>query len=292
MTVLALAQACAKRLQIASPSSFVSSTDNNMILLKAVMEQAVQELRDEYPWPELQREYTFTLATSTANYALPGDINSVQCETLWNRTQHWPLIGPIDAVDWQLLKSGAIANFPRQRFRVKGWQTNQFYIDPTPDSTLNGQTIAYEYISKTCIRPKTWVASTSWAGLQYCSYNGNIYDRGGTGAATTGTSAPVNTSGSQSDGSITWTYVSTAFDTLNNDNDEAILDNAVVIDETVWRFKRERGLDYQDQAAQSRTRIDGMKAALTAAGVLTIQRWRYGVYPIGYANYPIMDFGL
>lgn len=292
MTVLALAQTAAKRLQLTSPSTFVASTDNNMILLRACMEEAVQKIRDAYPWPELQREYLFTLATSTANYALPADFDFMLNETLWNRTQHWPLVGPIDPVDWQLIKSGAIANFPRQRFRVKGWQTNQFYIDPTPDSTLNGQTIAYEYISKTCIRPKTWVASTAWAGMQYCSYNGNIYDRGGTGAATTGTTAPTVTSGSVSDGVITWTYVSTAFDSFNNDNDEVILDQAMAIDGAVWRFKRERGLEYQGLQKEAEDRIEETTTALTAAGVLTIQRLRGAPSPIGYMNYPQGDFGI
>lgn len=263
-----------------------------MLLLRVMLEQTVQDMVADFAWPELQKEYTFTLATSTANYVLPSDLDRVAMESLWNRTQHWPLIGPLDAVEWQAYKSGFSTNFPRQRFRVKGWQTNQFYIDPTPSSTENGQTIALEYISKTCIRPKTWAASTSWAGLTYCSYNGNIYDRGGTGAATTGTSAPVHTSGTVSDGSISWTYISTAYETITYDTDEFILDNQLVAEGAIWRFKRERGLDYSELQAEWNQKIEQAKTRLTGAGIQSVNGSRLPINMIGEWSYPIGNYGV
>ena len=292
MTALAVAQKCAKRLQIASPSAFVASTDNNIILLLQMLEEAAQKIRNEFEWPELQKEHTFTLSTSTANYALPTDMNRLLFETSWNRTQALQLIGPVDPVEWQEYKSGNITSLPRQRFRVKGWVTNQFYVDPTPTSTENGQTCALEYITESVIRPKTWVASTSWSGMQYCSYNGNIYDRGGTGAGSTGTTAPTHTSGAVSDGSISWTFLGTPFETFNHDNDELILNEDLVIDQAIWRFKQERGLDFEDFRAQAEENKELAKTFLQSAEVISVRTASTSPSIFDGRSYPQGSYGL
>lgn len=264
-----------------------------MILLKEMIHLAAQEIHDAFPWPELEKEYTFTLATSTPAYALPGDLDRLQMETLWNRSQFWPIIGPLDAIQWQHYKSGAISSFPHQRYRVKTWQTKQFFIDPTPTSSENGQTVAFEYITSNNFRPKTWVASTSWTGMQYCSYNGNIYDRGGTGAGSTGTTAPTHTTSTPtSDGSLTWTYLTdSVFDSINHDNDETILDQSMIIDGAVWRFKRERGYFYETFEQAEKDSIDIEKSKLAGSGIISA-RLRDSGYSIaiGVKNYPVSDF--
>ena len=290
MTVLSLIQTCAARLQLQSPSVVVTSSDGNIKLLKAMMEQAAQELRNEYRWPELQREHTFTLATSTASYALPGDFDRFVFETLWNRTQTWPLLGPLDAVEWQHYKSGLITSFPDNRFRVKYWGIKQFFIDPTPTSDANGQTCAYEYITRSVFRPKTWAASTSFAASSYCSYDGNIYQTSAGG--TTGSTAPTHTSGSTSDGGVTWTYISTAYESIIADTDECLLDNQMIIDGTVWRYKRECGLDYQELRADAEKLIEIAKTKLSSAGILSISNASKLPWMIGPWSYPEGNFGL
>lgn len=290
MTALTVAQTVAARLQLASPATLVGSTEANAQLIKAMIEATCRDIAEAHPWPELQKEYTFTLATSTANYVLPSDFDRQMFETLWNRTNKWPLIGPIDPVEWQQYKSGIVATMPRQRFRVKGWQTNQFYIDPTPTASENGQTVALEYISRSTIVPKTWVTLTSWTGYQYCSYNGNIYDRGGTGAATTGATPPTHTSGTVSDGSINWTYTNAAFETIIADTDLFVLDEDLVTDGTVWRFKRERGLDYQELKLEYEQSLEIAKTRLSGAGVLTVNQARLSAPMIGPWSYPVQNF--
>lgn len=290
MTVLSAAQTIAQRLQVSAPTSIIGSTDANVILIKAMMEQAAQDIASEYAWPEITREYTFTLATNTASYAVPSDYDRYLTQTLWNRTQKWPLIGPLTPQEWQTYKSGLVTTLPRQRFRLKYWGATQFFIDPTPTSSENGQTIAFEYISQTVFRPKTWIASTSWAGMQYCSYNGNIYDRGGTGAATTGTTAPTHTSGSVSDGSITWTYTNSIFQTINNDNDESILDEKMIIEGAIWRYLQARGQDFEDYRVQAENSKELAKTRLQGAGILTIGRnvddtWLIGPWSFPEGNY-------
>lgn len=293
MSVLSIARTCATRLQLVSPVTFIGSADNNMILLRAMIEEACQKITGEYQWAELQKEYTFTLATSTDSYALPADFDSVLNQTLWNRTQKWPLIGPMDPVQWQTYKSGLISTVPRQRFRVKGWTTNQFFIDPTPSSSEDGQTCVYEYMSRCAIRPMTWVASTSWLSNSYCSYNGNIYTRGGTGAATTGTTPPTWTTGSNTDGSITWTYITNTYvaDTFQNDTDEVILDNRIIQDRAIWRFKEERGFDFESQKAEADAQLEITKTKVTGSNVISVIGSGAGYPPIiGINNYPQGNF--
>jgi hypothetical protein len=287
MTVLAIAQACAQRLMLPVPATFIGSTSNNMILLKAMINQALDEVQDDFAWPELQKEYLFDLATDTASYALPADYDYKLNETLWNRDQHWPLIGPVDAVMWQNYKSGLITTLPRQRFRVKGWENKQFYIDPTPTSDDNGQECVYEYCSTISRRPKTWTASTSWAGFQYCSYNGYIFNRGSTGAATTGTSAP--TPSSLNDGLITWTLQETYPDFVY-DSDEVILNNQFIVDGAVWRFKCERGLDYADLRARAEEQLEIAKTKLQGGGVLSVNTYSRLPPYLGPWSYPDGNF--
>lgn len=286
MTILAIAQTCAKRLMLTVPSTFIGSTSNNMILLKAMIDLTIDEIRDEYPWPELEKEYTFTLSTSVESYALPGDYDRKQNETLWNRDQNWPLIGPMDAVLWQQYKSGLITSLPRQRFRIKGWGLTQFFIDPTPSTDENGQTIAYEYISKTARRPKTWTSGTVWTGLRYCSYNGYIFDRGTEGAATTGTdNAP--TPADLTDGLITWTLLSTAYESFTYDSDEVILDNEIITQGAIWRFKRERKLGHLELQESAEKEFDKAKTKLSGATVIDFKRGgQKAPYMINESNYP------
>lgn len=292
-TILQIAQAVAPRLQLPTPSVLVTTVDNNVLLIRAMIDQTVQDIARDYAWPELQKEYTFTLATSTASYALPADADILLSETFWNRDQRWPLIGPIDAVMWQQYKSGIIASLPRQRIRVKGWTDKQLFIDPTPSSDDNGQTCVFEYISKTTFAPRTWVASTSWLGNNACSYNGNIYVRGSTGAATTGTVAPTHTSGTVSDGLINWTYTDAAYDSTsvnNNDTDQVILDSRIIEDGVVWRFKQERGLDFEGLKADAQAQLDIAKSKLAAASIVTMSRMGSLPNTLGLWSYPEGNF--
>lgn len=290
MTILSIAQTCGNRLQLPTISTVVGNTDNNVILLQAMMQRTALELRDEYPWPELQKEYTFLLTTDTANYALPADENRLQIATLWNRTQHWPMIGPIDPILWQQYKSGLIVSLPMQRYRVKGWGTAEFYIDPTPDSSIAGQLMVYEYITKTVFRPKTWITATAFAASSYCSYNANIYQTSAGG--TTGAIPPTWLTGTQSDGVVSWTFISAAYETIIADSDEFILDPKLLIDGTVWRFLESRGLDYQGIKDIADQQKDDAKTHLIGAEALSVRGRKYGWPIIGIWSYPEGNYGI
>lgn len=81
-----------------------------------------------------------------ATYSLPTDFAYFMSQTFWDRAFRWQLLGPLDAQEWQVLKSGISPTGPRRRFRI---YNNTFNIDPVPgfDSSDNGSTEVYEYYS-------------------------------------------------------------------------------------------------------------------------------------------------
>ena len=154
--------------------------------------------------------------------------------------------------------------------------------------------MVYEYISNIAVRPITWTASYAFSGIRYCSYEGNFYDRGGTGAATSGSTPPTHTTGAASDGTISWTYFldnQTPL-SLRHDTDEVILDNELFIRELVWRFKREREFEYREQQAETRQMIEDAKTSLIPTEVISLRNNMGLGLPIGPWSYPEGNYGL
>ncbi len=289
-----MAQRIAGRLQLPKPATLITNTDLNAVLILDLIKESVLKLRNEYPWPEMQREYAFALVTSTASYALPSDFNSVLSETHWNRTQKFPLVGPISPSDWQLLKSGQVASLPQQRFRVYGITSTRFFVDPTPTASENGQIVVFEYISKTCTRPKTWATGQTYAATTFTFYNGNFYSTAAGGI--TGATAPTHTSGTVTDGTVLWTYINPTtdgyFENFTLDADEVILNVTLIEDRVVWRFKEERGLSFNSIKAEAESQKEIAKTDLNGSSVVTVNQDRECPQMIGLANYPIGNYGI
>lgn len=82
---------------------------------------------------------------ATENYPLPADLAYLIVQTEWDRNFRWQLLGPLNAQEWQVIKSGISPVGPRMRFRI---MQGQFYINPVGSaSTLFIDTIAFEYVS-------------------------------------------------------------------------------------------------------------------------------------------------
>lgn len=81
-----------------------------------------------------------------ATYPMPSDYASMMSQTAWDRAFRWQLLGPLDAQEWQVLKSGISPTGPRRRFRI---YNNTFNIDPVPgfSSSDNGSIEVFEYYS-------------------------------------------------------------------------------------------------------------------------------------------------
>jgi hypothetical protein len=94
---------------------------------------------------------------ATENYPLPSDLKYLIQQTGWDRNFRWQLLGPLDAQEWQVIKSGISPVGPRMRFRI---MQGQFYVNPVGSaSTVFIHTLVYEYISK------WWVAAAGAPGV-------------------------------------------------------------------------------------------------------------------------------
>jgi hypothetical protein len=82
-------------------------------------------------------------------YPLPSDYETITDNTHWDKTKHWQMLGPVDAQQWQWLKSGYISTGPRVRWRILG---NKFQIWP-PYNTQ--EYLGFEYRSKGWARSAT-----------------------------------------------------------------------------------------------------------------------------------------
>jgi hypothetical protein len=96
-----------------------------------------------------------TVTFSKTIYPLPPDYETITDNTHWDKTKHWQMLGPVDAQQWQWLKSGYISTGPRVRWRILG---NTFQIWP-PYNTQ--EYLGFEY------RSKGWVRNAAGDVLNY-----------------------------------------------------------------------------------------------------------------------------
>ena len=87
-----------------------------------------------------------TVTFSKTIYDLPSDYETITDNTHWDKTKHWQMLGPVDAQQWQWLKSGYISTGPRVRWRILG---NTFQIWP-PYNTQ--EYLGFEYRSRGFVR--------------------------------------------------------------------------------------------------------------------------------------------
>ena len=89
-------------------------------------------------------------------YDLPTDYETITDNTHWDKTKHWQMLGPVDAQQWQWLKSGYISTGPRVRWRILG---GQFQIWP-PYNTQ--EYLGFEYRSKGFVRSSSGTVLNSF----------------------------------------------------------------------------------------------------------------------------------
>ena len=97
-----------------------------------------------------------TLTFSQTQYTMPSDFDRQIDRTHWDKTQHWQMIGPETAQQWEWLTSGYISTGPIVRYRIFG---SYFQIWP-PQGTQHY--LGFEYISKSWARSVADVAQTSF----------------------------------------------------------------------------------------------------------------------------------
>ncbi len=287
MTVLSIIQRVSDEVGVPRPTSVVGSTDNSARRIYSLLLRTAKDLRASEEWAFLRKEGTFTLASGDSTYALPADFEAWINETQWDGSNHWQLIGPLSPQEWQQKKRGVTSTTPRRMFTVKGGGSDRVEITPTPTASEAGQILYFEYISTNVFLPKIWTSGESGILVgDYRSYNGNIYIS--TTAGTTGATPPTHVTDTPvSDGGVTWDYSLIAY-SPTSDEDISVLDEEILILGTIYRWKRGKGLDYEDSYLEYRDAIKkqlvnerGMRTASYDGGAI-LQTGRWNIPDTGY----------
>lgn len=158
MTCLQMMQTVCKRIGILPPNAAVTSNDQQIMQLLALMEEEGQEGQWRAQWTGIQTEAIFTTVAAEVQGSLstiaPG-YSYIVDNTIWNRTLRRPVYGPKSEQDWQQSKAMQI-NGPFNAFRIMNGQI-RFYPNP-----VAGQTCAFEYMSKNWISTSIGGTSETW----------------------------------------------------------------------------------------------------------------------------------
>ncbi len=219
-------------------STVIGSSETTTKQLLAMTQRINKDIFESYPWPKCYAAGSITLVNGQATYDLPAAFSWYQYETFWNSSTRWRILGPMTEQEYGEIRGFGLNTTIYQRFQIRGLSNSQLLISPTPSAS--GDIIVFEYIADRCVRPKTWTASTAFAANAYCFYNGNYYQT--TAGGTTGSTAPTHTSGSVSDGGVTWTYYSGAYDQFLADTDVSIFNEKLVEQGVIERFAQIHGL--------------------------------------------------
>lgn len=220
-------------------SNILTSTETTTKQLLAIANRINRDIFEAFPWPKCYAQGRITTVAGQATYALPAAFSMYQYETFWNQSTRWRVLGPISEQDYAQIEGYGVLPTVYQRFQIRGLGNNELLISPTPGTS--GQIMIFEYIADRSVVPKTWTTGTVFAANAYCIYNGNYYQT--TAGGTTGATAPTHTSGSVSDGGVTWTYYNGPYSSFLADTDTSIFQEKLLEQGILERFAQIHGLD-------------------------------------------------
>jgi len=141
-TALQILTQVSGELGLPRPTTITGLTDVISVQQLSMLNSSGNELLTYYNWEQSLKEYAFSTVLNQEEYPLPVDLCYFTDQTQWDRTNHWPLLGPKSAQEWAWLKGALVAALPRQRYRI---MNDKLLIWPK-SSGVNS--ISMEYISK------------------------------------------------------------------------------------------------------------------------------------------------
>lgn len=226
--------------------------------------------------PTTSAQTAISATFGQGSYSLPADFDRPINQTHWDQTNRWPLVGPDNPIDWAWMTQGIISLMPYRHFRVMGNDTTQFFVWPVPMSSENGQILSFEYISNAIALPAAWATGITYAANATASYGGRRYTTAGGG--TSGATPPIVTRGSQSDGTVTWTYADNGYTQFVADTDLCVLPQKIMELGVQWRWKRASSLPYLDDRQTWENAASRLATRQGGAPILSLARRVY--YPL------------
>lgn len=158
-TLLKICQRAVRRIPgFAVPDSIVSNTEDDVAQrLWECAQDTGEELARDHNWQTLLvKDYTFATVASQADYDLPGNYRRHVNQSSWDRSNQWPLRGPMTGLEYQTLKSGIVPAGIRYWFRLAG---DKFTVYPTPTEVY---TFAFDYFKDTWCESSGGTGQTEW----------------------------------------------------------------------------------------------------------------------------------
>jgi hypothetical protein len=282
MSIATVIQNVANEAGYTVESNIFTSTETTTKQLLAIAQRINRDIFEAYPWPKCYAAGSITLVSGQSSYALPAAFSNYQYETFWNQSTRWRVLGPISEQDYAQIQGYGLMPTIYQRFQIRGLSNNEVFISPTPGSS--GDILIFEYIADRSVVPRTWVTATAFAANSYCIYNGNYYVT--TAGGTTGATAPTHTSGSVSDGGVTWTYYNGIYDQFRADTDTSIFQEKLLEQGILERFAQIHGLEgvqpqFLQQLHDEYGRIKGGKVVYAGGFSRPTQFARSGIAAFG-----------
>jgi hypothetical protein len=238
MTLSTVVQNVANEAGYTVDTAVINSSETTTKQLRTMVQRVNREMAEKYLWPQLFASGSFTTVAGQAAYQLPAAFSYNHYNTFWNSSTRWRLLGPMTEQEYAEILGYGLNTTVYQRFQIRGMSNSQLLMSPTPDTS--GQIIIFEYVAERFVRPATWVTATLYAANAYTFYNGNYYQT--TGGGTSGGTPPTHTSGSASDGGVTWTYYSGSYPEFLADSDVSLFNEKTLEQGVLERFAEIHGL--------------------------------------------------
>lgn len=257
-TALSIVSSVRKRLNLPNITALAGATDPDELQMIELLYAVCEELRQARCWTQLKRKHTFITSAARSQYPLPQDFYAPLMQTHWNTTESLLMDGPSDDAFFAGKLYGAEPSSYNFAYRVFGGDEDsgtaggQIEISPTPGSAI---VCNFEYLTRSFLIPKFWVAGTAYAKDSYCYANSNIYKC--TDAITAADTQPTGTSSTPvADDDGFWTYYPGAYETVVADTDLVVFDDDLVKLGLRAFWLEEAGGEYAEAKDEFRSRID------------------------------------
>lgn len=144
MSLLSIVQDHCRRSGLQIPPSVQSSTDPQVIQMIGLVQEFCDDMVTRKAWSKNTRETLFTSVGGEDQGALetlsPFGFEEILFESIFDRTQRLPLLGGLNAAEWQARKALDFTG-PLYNFRIVG---GRLLFNPALPA---GHQIAYEYYS-------------------------------------------------------------------------------------------------------------------------------------------------
>jgi hypothetical protein len=263
-TIIEIIQEFCARVNNPIPSTIVGVSSPTEQQYLSLFKFVGDNLRNRpYQWPQLKRGYTFNTTTDVTKYQLPGDFYRLLDSSQWDETNQWPLRGPMSDYAHTLRQFAAVSLQTRKAFRIIGPMNYLVTISPyaqhsrgwfeiEPAGENNTDELFLGYLSCNWIQPRNWVSGQLYSAGDIRSGVGYVYRTAAGGSA--GATRPTWSTGTQSDGTVSWTVYNEAYpisttNTNLNDLDLCLFDDDLMIEGLRWAYMRAKKQDYQQERA-------------------------------------------